>query len=130
MDSNPVKLVSSNMNAVTITLHADFPIVHTVSLPEGSFDGLQNPDFDVYGETGAPALLATTRLVEIPLCEDVTLEIIRARYDTISCSELGITHPLLPVQPTRSKSQISAPTFVQDTALYHTDQWIGGPTAC
>ncbi|MBR1835036.1 MAG: T9SS type A sorting domain-containing protein [Bacteroidales bacterium] len=76
-------------------------------------------------QLGSPDLPLYTRIVEIPVCADVTVEVSDVRWvDAGVC-----THPVMPVQPAPSKSQREQIPFVMDSLLYATNAFYAQPQA-
>jgi len=78
-------------------------------------------------EVGAPALPMMTQLLEIPLCEDLNYTVSEITCDTVDGSIFGINHPIVPAQPSRSKSDRSTPTLHKNSTLYTTNAFTGDP---
>ncbi len=73
------------------------------------------------GEVGAPMLPAYSALIEVPLCKTFDIRVIGATYDT-----LWLDSPLLPMQPSRSKSDTARHPLVLDAKAYAIDGDMGG----
>lgn len=64
-------------------------------------------------EVGQPCLPTYSTLVETPLCKGYEVTVSDAEYDTLDAATLGLRHPLMPLQPSRSKSDtLQHPTIV------------------
>ena len=79
-------------------------------------------------EVGAPCLPTYSRLVEVPLCDSWEVSVADAVYDTLDGTRLGLLHPLLPLQPSRSKSDTLRHPLTIGSA-YGTDAYCGAPLA-
>ena len=79
-------------------------------------------------EVGAPCLPVYSSLIEVPLCEGFEVEVTDAVYDTLDAATLGLRHPVVPVQPSRSKSDTARHAPVVGPA-YGLDAYCGAPTA-
>ena len=76
-------------------------------------------------QLGSPDLPVYSKIVEIPVCADVTVEVSDVRWvDAGVCN-----HPVMPVQPAPSKSQRERLPFVMDSLLYATDAFYALPIA-
>ena len=68
-------------------------------------------------ELGAPNLPLFSKLIEIPLCGDVTVRVSHMRFRQLD----NLEYRMMPVQPVPSKSDRAPHPFVLDSALYATD---------
>ncbi|MEI6455309.1 MAG: C25 family cysteine peptidase [bacterium] len=76
---------------------------------------------------GDPDLPTYRRLIEIPAGADYEIVYASLQYQEYKLSELGIIHPLMPLQPSLSKS-VTDPgqvPFVWNEPTYALDQWLG-----
>lgn len=71
---------------------------------------------------GAPELPTFTGLIEVPFCKGYEVEVTEAEYDTLA----PLPHPLLPAQPSRSKSDSLRRPLTIDAKSYATDAFTGG----
>lgn len=78
------------------------------------------------GEVGNPMLPVYSMLVEVPLCKDFKMEVIEAEYET-----LDISLPILPMQPSRSKSDTTHRQLIVNEEVYSrfNTHGIGGDNA-
>ena len=74
---------------------------------------------------GAPNLPVYSKLIEIPLCGQVTVKVSHMRFRQLD----NLKYPLMPVQPVPSKSDRTPLPFVIDSALYATDGYYELPPA-
>ena len=88
-----------------------------------SFDGYQSSS-----EVGQPDLPTFSALVEVPLCEGFEVSVSDAVYDTLDAATLGLRHLLMPLQPSRSKSDTLRHSAVIGSA-YRTDAFHSAPLA-
>lgn len=84
-----------------------------LSLSQGSFSQT----------VGDPQLPEYSRVVELPLCEYVKVNVLDAQRSSIS----HVEEPLLPRQPDRRKSDTLAHPFVINEAVYASDTLVGSP---
>lgn len=87
-----------------------------------SFDG-STPSVKL----GTPNLPIFSQIVEVPLCADVKVTVSQVR--TKSLGPVAVKHPVVPVQPSPSKSDTSPLPFVMDSALYATDSFYALPAS-
>ena len=79
---------------------------------------------------GEPDLPVVSQLIEVPLCEDVRVEVsdVETRsFSLASMEEERVTPRLMPMQPLPSKSDVGPQPFVMDSALYATDAFYAAP---
>ena len=76
---------------------------------------------------GAPELPVFTNLVEIPLCEEVEIQILHSEFEIVDAQSLGILYPVLPAQPSRSKSEDPIDAWIKNDSIYQTDAFYGEP---
>ena len=82
--------------------------------------------FDSSSEIGTPVLPTSREWIEIPVCERVEVEIIHEEHIVLDGDSLGITMPLVPRQPSDSKSVFcNVDTLVIDRAVYCCDTFVG-----
>ena len=86
-------------------------------------------DCGVTHKAGYPQLPQMTRLVETPLCEELTVTVTDAQYTDYDAAALGITHDLYPAQPSYPKSFTGTPEFAKDPKVYSTDAFYSEPLA-
>ena len=76
-------------------------------------------------ELGAPNLPVFSKLIEIPLCGDVTVKVSNMQFRQLD----NLRYRMMPVQPVPSKSDRAPRPFVLDSALYATDGYYELPPA-
>ena len=77
----------------------------TVDTPAGSFTRLLVEDYSYTHFIGEPELPVKREIIAVPLGAEVTARINDRWVETFSLADWGITHPILPAQPSLSKSQ-------------------------
>lgn len=83
-----------------------------------------NLTMDGYGNStkvGCPSLPELTKLVEIPLCDEVNVHIVSADYEEYDATALNVSYPVMPCQPSYSKSYTGERPFNKNEAVYRTD---------
>ena len=86
---------------------------------------LQIEGFALGGEVGAPALPMLNTMLTVPFCDEMTVVVENAIYDTVQLPA-GI---VMPLQPSQSKSDRNKPEFQLNEELYATDAFYGRPLA-
>lgn len=100
--------------------------VQDISIPEGDFTLVTLSDYGSSYVPGAPQLPQLARMLEIPVCDSVIVNVVNAEYVDYNASELGINHPLFPVQISAAKNQPN-PDFVYNRDIYNTNAFYALP---
>lgn len=120
------RLNQNDYQKVAITFTPGTLSVQDITVPEGDFTLISLPDYGSSYVPGAPQLPQLSRMLEIPVCDSVVVRVVNAEYVDYSASELGIQHPLFPVQISSAKS-LPIPNFVYDRDIYTTDAFYALP---
>lgn len=78
---------------------------------------------------GDPNLPTFSQLVEVPLYSHCEVTVTEALYDTVDLFSLGISNPIAPLQPSRSKSDTTPPRLVINEKAYQLDAFTEMPLA-
>lgn len=129
----------SNYYRVTDNSYSDIKISYSIDVQnlqiknikteQGTFSQLSYDGMTPTQNDGQPELPVITNLLEIPLCENIQVNVINSTYETYNLAELGINHPIMPVQPRHPKSEDGPFPFVIDEATYATNSFYGMPLA-
>ena len=79
---------------------------------------------DGYGNStkvGFPSLPELTKLIEIPLCDEVNVHIMSADYEEYDAATLNVLYPVMPCQQSYSKSHTGERPFNKNQVVYRTD---------
>ena len=117
----------SDFNSVSISFKSDIIEVENVKTTQGYFSQISMADYQNSNTVGCPQLPMMTKLIEIPLCDSVVATISNAQYDEFDASELGIMHPIYPVQNSYPKSYSGEKTFVQNQEVYQANSFYAEP---
>lgn len=117
----------SDFNSVSISFKSDRIQVENVKTTQGYFSQISMADYQNSVTVGCPQLPIMTKLIEIPLCDSVIATISNAQYDEFDASELGIMHPIYPVQNSYPKSYRGEKTFVQNQEVYQANSFYAEP---
>ncbi|MBQ1409223.1 MAG: hypothetical protein IIY87_05650, partial [Bacteroidales bacterium] len=122
------KLKQSDYNKIVVSFTT--PVAETVNyeLLGETFTTIRLDGFMMQSNEGAPALPTLIKTIEVPLGSGLTYEIIDIESDTVDGNTLGISHPIVPAQPSRSKSDTSRATLVMNGAIYAINAFCGEPT--
>ncbi len=121
------EVLRSDMTQVQLHFTAGVPQVNTAEYLRHEFTTVTLSGYASLNETGKPALPAMTKLVEVALGSGLTYTIDAMRADTLDGALLGISRPVMPAQPSRSKSDFSPLILHQDAVVYATDAYYGAP---
>ena len=114
------RLVEDNFNQLKVQYTTPY-----VDVKASDYINLNIEGYVLGGEVGAPALPMLTSLLTVPFCNDMKVVVENAVYDTVELPA-GI---VMPLQPSRSKSDRSKPVFQLNEELYATDAYYGRPLA-
>ena len=117
------KVVRDDYQGMEVVFNVGDIVKNTVAVDGRSFTTLAIDGYMPSAQVGAPCLPTFSALIEVPLCSGFDVEVSAAEFDTI---EVGT---LMPVQPSRSKSDRERHEIVINSDLYATDAYIGGPAA-
>lgn len=115
------RIVSDTYEGLSLAFAFDAPVVGEAEVCGQRFSTLTVDGLMPWGKDGAPALPTFSKLIEVPLCEDFVVTVRGLEFDT-----LQLTGPALaPMQPSRSKSDTSAPKLSYVRGIYETDMFFG-----
>ena len=77
------------------------------------------------GTVGSPACPVLSSYIEVPFCDELRVSVENAVFDTVDLGRM----PVIPMQPSRSKSDRSEPTLVKNASVYATDAFVGSELA-
>ena len=125
--SNYYHITGNNYNDIKISYTIDVQNlqIQTIKTEQGSFSHIAYEGMTPMQNDGKPELPVITNLLEIPLCEGMEVTVVNSTYETYNLSELGINHPIMPVQPKHPKSEDGPFPFVIDAATYATNSFYG-----
>lgn len=114
------RLVEDNFNQLKVQYTTP-----KVDVKAADYLKLQIEGFALGGEVGAPALPMLNSMLTVPFCDEMTVVVENAIYDTVQLPA-GI---VMPLQPSQSKSDRNKPEFQLNEELYATDAFYGRPLA-
>ncbi len=100
-----VTLVRQDQAGLTLQMEIGKIDFYPVSTSRGNFTLMSIDGFTRSQKIGEPDLPLANRLISIPFNADMQTEVLNYEIQEISLSDLGITDPIIPVQPSLSKSQ-------------------------
>ena len=116
-----IKILADDWQGLQVEYSTPLPTVGEVTLGGQSFSTLHIEGCQPSPTIGAPMLPTWSMLIEVPLCDGFDIKVEAAEYDTLPT----LRHPLMPVQPSRSKSDTSAAKVVVLTEAYEGDAFGG-----
>jgi len=135
VNAQKIKLSDGN-NAFNITqtddqsLHfqnqlSSFSILK-INTKAGFYSQLNLQGYNYSTEEGAPMLPVLKRLIEVPYGADFEIVFSNISAETIQLSDLSVATPVMPVQPSVSKSDnVEDLPFIIDNDIYAIDDWYG-----
>ncbi|MEW5923740.1 MAG: C25 family cysteine peptidase, partial [Candidatus Zixiibacteriota bacterium] len=125
-----VKLVEQDMSGLTLQLEIGKLDFYSVATPDGNFTMAKIPGLGRSFNIGEPNLPIASKVLSIPFGCDLKANLIDYDIEEISLAGLGITDPLIPAQPSVSKSDdpLSIP-FEYDRDVYATSGFYSLPMA-
>ena len=118
-----LELLSDRDGSLHFRLELGQLTAETVSTKGGDFTRLLIPGGHTSKIEGAPLLPMVNELIEIPFGAEPTIEILTSSSRDLDLAGLGFAHPLIPAQPSMSKSADPATVpFVHDLAAYKADK--------
>ena len=116
-----ITVTHSGYDKITLTLTAGEINATTVSTDKGLFSRINADGFLPYGDDGSPELPALVSMLEIPLCDGYDINITRQEWQSFGAERLGISHPVYPRQPSRSKSDRGPAELMVNNEVYATN---------
>ena len=90
------KLIVNNTLA-TISLE-------NVKTEKGNFYKFKIPNYSTTSKVGAPELPVMRKLIEVPFCSDIKINIIKSEVKEYKLKDLGIEYQIIPKQPSQPKN--------------------------
>lgn len=118
----------SDYNNIQITFNCPLPQVNAATLSDEVFNVITMDDFMPSGKVGDPSLPSLSKMIEISLCDRLDVTVNEMLCDTIDANEIGIDKPLIPMQPSRRKSDTTAFHMVKNAQTYACNSFIGAET--
>jgi len=129
--SNYYRITDNSYSDIKISYSIDVQNlqIKNIKTEQGNYCQLSYEGMTPTQNDGQPELPVITNLLEIPLCENMQVNVVNSIYETYSLAELGIDNPIMPAQPRHPKSQDGPFPFVIDEATYATNSFYGMPLA-
>ncbi|MDX9856901.1 MAG: C25 family cysteine peptidase [candidate division Zixibacteria bacterium] len=116
---NAMTLLSQDNSGLTVRVDVGSLMFEEVVTQQGVYTLLSGAGLARSQRIGEPSLPTANRLISIPFGCELSAEVIASDFEEYSLTDLGLTYPLMPVQPSVSKSEdpMSIP-FEINTAMY------------
>ena len=117
----------SDYSQMVIKLNApDYFDVANITVKGRDFVEISMAGFGYSSEVGCPALPTLRELIEIPLCEGVSVQVRNESQIVVDGASLGITHSVAPLQPSVCKTASrNSNELAFDREVYTTDSFYG-----
>ncbi len=118
-----VNLVGNKTEAVTLKFNVGTIDFLPVTTTEGEFVLPTIAGFSRSFNIGEPSLPVANKIISIPFDCQLQIDIVSSEFETYNLNDFDLTVPILPVQPSLSKSEdASEAQFEINRSLYQTDQ--------
>lgn len=98
-------LLMQDQTGMSMRMDIESIELQQLTTPDGEFTALAIPGFVRSNEIGEPNLPTLNRIIAIPFGCELQAEVLDYESDEISLEDYGMTAPIIPVQPSISKSQ-------------------------
>ena len=115
------RVASDTYEGLGLEFAFEAPVVGETEVCGQRFSTLSVDGLMPWGKDGAPALPTFSKLIEVPLCADFVVTVRGLEYDTLQLAGPA----LAPMQPSRSKSDTSAPKLSYIRSIYEADMFFG-----
>lgn len=117
-------VLQNSFDSVKVRFTIGNLISENVQTAQGTFSCLALPNCHVSSEVGNPQLPVIVKMLEIPLCENITYTV-TYNYQEYSAAELGVQYPVFPDQPSYSKSYSGTIELIKNEETYRTNAFYG-----
>lgn len=94
-----ISLVESNFDQVIFEVRVYGLWAEEINAKGGVFNQLTIPECGIASVVGQPQLPLISKMVQIPYGAEVNVEVSSSEFKELSLEEIGIAHPIVPVQP-------------------------------
>ena len=121
-----IQITQNTYQKVSVTFSPGSLTVDNLSLPEGDFSIVSMPDYGSSYQPGSPMLPVLTKMMQIPVCDSVMINIVDADFAEYDAAELGVVHPVFPSQVSTAKNDTTR-QFSYNQTVYTTDDFYALP---
>ena len=122
---NILRVTQSDYTQAAYSFQAPQPTISTITIEQRTFDVVEMEGTTPSTVIGRPNLPIVSQMIELPLCEDVTVEISDLQVRSLT----PLSNYIIPVQPAPSKSDTTPLPFAFDSSYYALPQVEKGPIA-
>ncbi|MBD3168434.1 MAG: T9SS type A sorting domain-containing protein [candidate division Zixibacteria bacterium] len=109
--SSGIELTDQDQTGVTMEMNIGAVDFFPIDTKQGTFTLMTIKGFTRSHNVGEPNLPMINKLLSIPFGSELSVEVISSETEEISLSDLGFDNPIMPTQPSLSKSE--DPEFVE-----------------
>lgn len=120
-----IKVLENTSAKLRVSINAADYVAETAYRYKTSFVRIAVEGFGTSNTVGAPELPQYQTLINIPVCDGMTYKVIRSNEVTMPLHTSG--YPLMPAQPSRSKSDKSPEVLVKDKQIYQQNSFWAPP---
>lgn len=118
---------SSNFNELQLSFTTPDLSVDEIQVFDETFSVLELNDYFQSTTVGHPSLPVLSKMIEIPLCDDVRVTVTASNSKVYTADELGLDHQLFPVQHPQRKSDTARHPIVRNQEVYSRNAFVGDP---
>lgn len=122
---NNFQLLENNKEKIRISFTTSTIIPQNVKTDLGNFTRIQMDGYHTSNDIGNPELPEMVQLLEIPVCDNIQMQIIPGNFTIYNASDLGIVNPIFPTQPSYSKSHEGPIDLIKNNETYTTNGFYG-----
>jgi len=119
------QVLESNYDRVVLKLEVNSSTPENLETKGGNFTALRLDDYGFTNVVGEPQLPLIRKQLQIPFGAEVSVKVLDLKFERHSLSDLGIVHPLMPVQESVPKlpGARESASFDIDSELYSRDAY-------
>lgn len=122
-------VTENNYNTVKIAFTPAKLETQKIKTTNGNFTRIYMDDCTPSREIGMPQLPVMVKLLEIPLCDSLIVNVTNSQYQEYDAATLGIENQIYPAQQEYPKSYTGPRTFSKDVSVYRQDAFYSLPLA-
>lgn len=127
MAQGECEVKGSNFSRLELTFKAKSLLnSEAVTVKGHEFTDVTMAGFDHSSRIGCPSLPTLRKMIEIPLCDGISVTVVGERHTIVDGESLGVVRQVMPVQPSESKTQgRNRDMLVINQEIYNTDAFCG-----
>ena len=122
-----ITVKSSSYNNLKLSFKAPSTLVaDEVTLKDRDFSAVNMDGFGRSSAIGCPALPTMREMIEIPLCDGITVQVESESHIVVDGASMGVSHQVMPVQPSECKTASrNSNVLAFDAEVYAADGFYG-----